>query len=320
MSLLNRLLPRAGHGSVALARPKGIVRMDAPEEVQPLLRAEDEEAQPLSRQDAKDVATPLRRQEPDQADLSRDATDEEAGPIHRMDEKEAQPLHRLDQPQALPVHREEGEDEVQPIHRTDTEEDQAQPLHRNASPPDTQHATLKPQALHRAETGDELESETDAMPLHRLQEDHQPLTQPRAQASALNRTSPAEDQPLPEQGKSGPDTIPEMKESQPAMALHREMAATPTAPPQAPVMTEAAPAPLADPTSPVFEQGFTEPDADPVTFEAAPQPAALAPQGPAKVVIDQVDVVIQEPARSSTSASPMADLSAMARRRYLGGY
>ncbi|RLJ59883.1 hypothetical protein BCF46_0073 [Litoreibacter meonggei] len=314
MSLLSRLLPRAGHSTTALALPKGIARTGAMDLAHPLHRMDDEDAKPLHRVEQQDNAASHSPSEVSpSASLSR-SENEEAQPLHRAKDDEAEPMNRAPEEEAQPCRRAEDENAAQPLQRAGTD-DEEQAMHR-AEVEDETRALDRTQAP-RA-TDDDLQplrrsEEEAAQPLHRLEEYAQPLA----------RLSPPDDQQLTAENGPKPASLSSTDDQPPAMTLRREPVLGPPVAPNAAAMTEAGPLPQTD-TAPAqfepFEHPYTdaEPNA-PARFDP-PQQNPISPEGPAKVVIDQVDVVIHEPTRASAPASPVADLSAMARRRYLGGF
>lgn len=307
MSLISRLLTRAGAPSgVTSLRPKGLAplrREPAPaeEDAAPLRRAEEEEAaQPLRRLEEEEAAQPLRRmeEEPEAAPLRRaEAEEEEAQPLRRMEEEDAAaPLRREEEEEARPLRRLE-EEEAAPLRRAEEEEPDAAPLRRA----ETEEAE-DVQPLRR------LEEEEDAAPLRRMEEE---------EAQTLRRLTPPDGHELTAENSPAPDELSGADDrfSSEAAPLRRE---APIAPPaaqgEAPAGADGFPAPFRPP------QFFSEPAQAPLTRPEAPQPQPQQGAERAKVVIDQVDVVIHEPAQPAASArSAEAEFARFARRRHLGG-
>lgn len=289
MSFLNRLAARALPTGRVL-RPKSLTsrprlaRMEEEEDVQPLRRMEEEDAQPLRRmEEDEETVQPLRRQE-EEEEVQATPTRSRMTPVQRMEEteEEAQPLRRMEEEEEVqPLHRMEAEDEeaaAQPLRRMEEEEEAVQPLHRMEEEEETA------QPLRR------MEEEEDVQPLRRMEEEEgvQPLRREEAEPETLkpeNSTVPQE-----MEGEVEPSAV---------QAIHRDIAAPPVAAPEVPGISQVDLPALSDPAPPAF-------DAPPIETQSFERPS---------VQIDQIDVVINEPA--STQRVRPQNRSRDLRARYL---
>lgn len=127
----------------------------------------------------------------------------------------------------------------------------------------------------------------------------------------LRRLTPPDAQSLDTENSPRPDDLsgkPERIETEVASPLRREAAPAPAA---APAAAQAPPGWDAAPEGPDFAEL-----APPVPFAPAPQ----SQKTPSQVVIEQVDVVIHEPAATAAARPSTAqDFARFARSRYLGG-
>ena len=313
MSLFGRILTRAalpGHLAPPLARPKGLVggisRAPAPEPDEP-------EAAPLARAAAEPVAGDETARPPRRA-AAAPGEDDKALPLHRATAPPAEdeplaPLRRLAQAP--------GEEDAQALRRAaepDSEEEEAKPLRRAPEPPADEE---KAQPLRRA----------PPVSAHRYPVLPKLVLRAAPEAEALT----AENSPRPAEVSAQP-------ENEPAMALRRDAGRPQVAPAVAP--TDAQPAgPIFDPPQAEIVSDAREqvgPAALWQAFEperpARPQPE---PQWPAfepqvdrpqsaqperpRVVIEQIDVSITEPASTGQGQADFtASLNRAIRSRYLG--
>jgi hypothetical protein len=266
---------------LAMRQPVPVFRAEEPVE-------EEEQAHPLRRA----AARPIRRAEEPPAEEQE--TQRTSAPTAGEEDEQEQPAMARRVPGSL--RRAEKTEEEEP----------AQPLRRAAAPaPDEEESAQAARLIHRAEE----------VP---LEEGEKPLRQPFQQDLSPGAS------PLP------PDMANE--EEPPAMqALRRDIASF--APPPAAIPTAADPGSTGfgvEPAEPFpakfggeetyipgpsagFEARFTGPVMEPVGGSDA---GASAPQRP-QVIIDQVDVLIHEPAAPAVSARPAFDAGRAMRARYL---
>lgn len=297
MSFLARLAARArftGAGT-SVVMPKGLVARQP----LPLLRQPEEE-EPQEEAVAPMRAAPLRRQEqPEEQEEEMQRAPAEEEP----QEEEAQRSLRRN---TRPVRREEAEEqqedeELAPLRRAENEEEpeeEVAPLRRQGKPEEEEDELQASRVIRRAEE----------VP---LEDGEKPLRQPFQ--SDLD----------PANASAHPDLANE--EEPPAMqALRRDAVATP---PAAPIADTAAPHDTAhqdhatDDRSPLpatLPDFFTR-NGGFDAFDTADTHASQPPNGNERpeVIIEQLDVLIHEPAAPPQPAAARADHSRALRARYL---
>ena len=308
MSFLTRITNRSVsyRSSSPVVMPKGI----APRQSVPIARAEDaaDEDETLSAARVP-TSTSVRREEtkePDEAarQSSPEDGEEELAPLRRQQDGEEEegvaPLRRQ---------AEEGEEEIAPLRRQADEEKEESlaALRRQADEGEEEVAPLR--RMEDADGEEDLQtmrsiSRQEEVPL----EETGQLSPPQSQSSLVPGAEP-----------TSPDLVAE--EEPPAMqALHRETQSAqnpiPTAPSQ---YGEAAMGPAYEPPAPALNAPPLNlpsvPDVpSPVEF-ASPNMAHTQPSP--NVVIDQLDVLIHEPAPAPERRASAMDRGRSFRARYL---
>ncbi|WP_238366284.1 hypothetical protein [Mesobacterium pallidum] len=321
MSLLSRLKSRAGvPGAARTLRPKGLAplrREEVEEAAQPLRRAPAPATAVrtiLSRMEEEEVAQAIRREEDEEESmqpLRREEEEEEAQPLRRQPEEEEdslQTIRREKEEEAMqPLRRDEEEEAAQPLRREPEEEEETLPLRRLEEEEEAMQ-TLRRQPEEEEESLQTLrreEEEEAAQPLRRLEEEAM---------QTLRRMTPPDAEGLDAETAVPPD----------------DLSGEPDVPSASPMRREAAPQAAFDMGGDVgidaAAPDFPEFDGDRQTATHGTDPGlrpgaeTAIPPGPAKVVIDQVDVVIHEPGQPARAGQGTAqDFARFARSRYLGG-
>ena len=337
MSFLARISYRAARLPSAVPRvmPKGLAARQAV----PIARAEDaaEEEQTLSparpaglrlaqRQEAEEQEEEVSRQEteeePEAQRQPEEEGEEEVAPLRRQEGEEEETVATLRR-------QKEGEEEVAPLRRQEEEEETVATLRRQEE--EELEAQRQPE-----ENGEE-----EVAPLRRKEEEEETVATLRRQeeeeeVQPMRAIARQEEVPLEETGQtSSPRSQIELEpKAEPAspdlpaeqdpvdlQALHRVITPGPGLPPAAP----------ATPGEPVGNHGAAWPSGEPPRSPVLPAtsrpespapahfvPAGFAPDpGPPNVVIDQLDVLIHEPAPAPGRHAPRADRGRAFRARYL---
>lgn len=301
MSFLTRLSARAARfpSTVPVVMPKGLVARQPV----PVARAEE----PAEEQETLSPARPAaRRQETDepQEEASRQETEEE--------------------PEAQRQAQEEGEEEVAPLRRQEeegAEEEPVAPLRRQEKEEEEEVAPLRRQEQ-------EEEEEEALAPLRRQEEEEeaQPMRAiARQEEVPLEETgetsSPRSQFELEPKAEPASPELVEAEEPLNAQALHRDMAPGYSLPQPAP----AAPGVAAGNPPANHPSGRSQSSALPTDLFIPESPALTGFHTPGTgpelsrpdVVIDQLDVVIHEPAPAPGSQASRIDRGRAFRARYL---
>lgn len=297
MGFLSRIAARA-QVSRAIAIPKGVVRREPVNEegpdMAPLRRTADDEddAQMTRRIEEPDEAQPLRRQEEEEElhTLRRQPEDEEE------QEEQMQAVRRAaddEDEQAQPLRRQDmqEEEELQTLRRaSDRDDEEAQPMRRTVSAQDTGEDDETAQPLRRqTEEGEEEEEAVQA--IRRQVEEKEEEVQTLRRAGPRPQNLGPDNSPFPEEMR-------DETEPSPLTALRRDPVG------DAGGMVGA---PALPPFDPGIGDGYGAAGAMP------PQSAEFSRPS---VQIDQLDVLISEPAASSGTGRA-TDHSRSIRARYL---
>ena len=207
-------------------------------------------------------------------------------------EEEVSRQETEEEPEAQRQPEGEGEEEVTPLRRQEGEEEETV-------------ATLR-----RQEEGEE-----EAQPMRAIARQEEVPLEETSQTSSPRSQFELE----PKAEPPSPD-LPDEQDPSDLQALHRVMTSGPGLPPAAP----------ATPGEPIGSHGAAWPSGEPPRSPVLPAislpespaahsvPASFAPDsGPPNVVIDQLDVLIHEPAPAPGRHAPRADRGRAFRARYL---
>lgn len=351
------LRPKGLVGAVALApedeeEAMALRSADAPGRLDPVsppvsppahrMEAVDEEqteAQPLRRSDSEqDEASPLRRREQTEdeslsmarIDGPRDDSEGQARPRRRQGQ-EREPAEIAELTRSTTRRAEAVDDEAHALRRSDDEQEAAaQALHRQQQEDaetaqsaralrraDTEPGEDEPaRSLRRSEVREEESSipKTSRMPQGQAEmaEEQSETPQPETPLGALRR-APDADEGLDPESASPLDDLAAEPEPPTAMAIRRDLPGSASATVEAPAAAATGGMPLADSGEPGLDLGYgLEP-----TPPAAALDMASADLGRPSVLIDQLDVLIHEPAHPGSALPRQQQRSRGVRARLL---